>query len=58
MLAGFTTVIRGRDRQRVLEEIEELDCCPWGGRAGHGLSRNMDGTEGPGRSYTGTLRPG
>ena len=47
MLAGFTTVIRGRDRQRVLEEIEELIAAHGVDELVMGFPRNMDGTEGP-----------
>ena len=47
MLAGFTTVIRGRDRQRVLEEIEELIVAQGVDELVMGFPRNMDGTEGP-----------
>ena len=47
MLAGFTTVIRGRDSQRVLEEIEELIAAHGVDELVMGFPRNMDGTEGP-----------
>ena len=48
MLAGFTTVIHGRDSQRVLEELERTDRRPMGWTSWcMGFPRNMDGTEGP-----------
>ena len=47
MLAGFTTVIHGRDSQRVLEEIEELIAAHGVDELVMGFPRNMDGTEGP-----------
>lgn len=46
-LAGFTTVLHGRDSRRVLDELEQLIETHQVDELVIGFPRNMDGTEGP-----------
>ncbi len=47
LLAGYTTVIRSRNPEQVLEELAALAREREAGELVVGLPRNMDGTEGP-----------
>ena len=47
LLAGYTTVIQGRDLDRVAEEISRICRERQAGELVMGFPRNMDGTEGP-----------
>ena len=47
LLAGYTTVIQGRDPDRVAEEISRICRERQAGELVMGFPRNMDGTEGP-----------
>ncbi len=47
LLAGFTTVIQGRDRERTAAELVRLAAEHGVGELVMGFPRNMDGTEGP-----------
>ena len=54
-LAGYTTVIQSRQPERVAEEIAKLARERQADELVMGFPRNMDGTEGPGRTCTATL---
>ena len=47
LLTGYTTVIRGRDPERVAEEIAQIARERQAEELVMGFPRNMDGTEGP-----------
>ena len=47
LLTGYTTVIRGRDPERVAEEIAQIARERRAEELVMGFPRNMDGTEGP-----------
>lgn len=47
LLAGYTAVVRGRDRSRVAEEVARLAAERQVQELVLGFPRNMDGTEGP-----------
>ena len=47
MLTGYTTVIQGRDRSRVAEELAQIARERQADELVMGFPRNMDGTEGP-----------
>ncbi len=55
-LTGTTTTIHSRKAEEVAGDRPAGPGARCGG-AGDGVSRNMDGTEGPGRSCTGTSQP-
>lgn len=58
LLAGYTTVIQSRKEGVVAEELARLAKEHSVDELVMGFPRNMDGTEGPGRSSTGPLPPG
>ena len=55
LLAGFTTVIHSRKADQVAQEIGKLVKEHRVEELVMGFPRNMEGTEGPGRSCTGPL---
>ena len=55
LLAGYTTVIHSRKAEQVAAELARLVKEHQVDELVMGFPRNMDGTEGPGRSCTGPL---
>lgn len=47
LLAGFTTVVHGRQQEQVLDQLEELVRTHGVDELVMGFPRNMDGSEGP-----------